>query len=253
MADKEVEEIVLVSDNTEGSSSGDESGFGGGLLPEPVRGVRNCGRPPNFVTKLYELVSNKDTDSIISWVSNQVPGGATSFAIWNEVDFINKVLHLMSKSNNFDSFITQVHNYGFKKVSWDRREYANEWFLEGKPRLLKHIKRRNKKNLSEKEKLENEIKKLESESKEVDDELHAFKAYVDNTISSQQKILQAIANTMKSIFDHHRSHKEVVSSDNDANGLALVGQQNHETSELGESSFTPSCEILTEEVNTNLQ
>ncbi|KAM0024225.1 putative transcription factor HSF-type-DNA-binding family [Helianthus debilis subsp. tardiflorus] len=194
MADKEVEEIVLVSDNTEGSSSGDDSGFGGGLLPEPVRGVRNCGRPPNFVTKLYEL--------------------------------------------------------GFKKVSWDRREYANEWFQEGKPRLLEHIKRRNKKNSSEKEKLENEIKKLES--KEVD-EMHAFKAYVDNTISSQQKILQTIANTMKSIFDHHRSHKEVASSDNDANGLALVGQQNHETSELGESSFTPSCEIRTEEMNTNLQ
>ncbi|KAL9999807.1 putative transcription factor HSF-type-DNA-binding family [Helianthus debilis subsp. tardiflorus] len=227
MADKEVEEIVLVSDNTEGSSSGDDSGFGGGLFPEPVRGVRNCGRPPNFVTKLYELVSNKDTDSIISWVSNQVPGGATSFAIWNEVD-----------SRRSLGIVASMQTSGSKRenhVCWST------------------LKRRNKKNSSEKEKLENEIKKLESESKEVDDEMHAFKAYVDNTISSKQKILQTIANTMKSIFDHHRSHKEVASSDNDANDLDLVGQQNHETSELGESSFTPSCEIRTEEMNTNLQ
>ncbi|KAM0035764.1 putative Heat shock transcription factor family [Helianthus debilis subsp. tardiflorus] len=118
------------------------------------------------------------------------------------------------------------------------------------------MKRRNKNNSSEKEKLENEIKKLESKSSEVDNELHVFKAYVDNTISNQQKILQVIANTMKSIFEHHRSHKEVVisdNSDNDTNGLALVGQKCHETSELGESSFTPSCEIMTEMVNTNLQ
>lgn len=83
--------------------------------PEPIKGVRNCGRPPNFLTKLYELVSNEAINSTISWVSNrmenQVSGGATSFAIWNVMDFVNNVLPLMSKSNNFDSFITQLNNY----------------------------------------------------------------------------------------------------------------------------------------------
>ncbi|KAI3800347.1 hypothetical protein L1987_28437 [Smallanthus sonchifolius] len=189
MADIEVEEIVVVSDVSEGSSSGDDSGVGGGLLPEPIKGVRNCRVPP-FVTKLYDLVGNKAIDSTISWVSNhnvaqmenQVSVGASSFAIWNEVDFVKNVLPLMSKSNNFDSFITQLNNYGFKKVSWDRREYANEWFQEGKPHLLKYIKRRNKQIISDNEKVTYEIKKLQSESSEVDNELHAFKAHVDNTI-----------------------------------------------------------------------
>ncbi|XP_076912662.1 heat stress transcription factor A-7a-like [Bidens hawaiensis] len=163
--------------------------------PEPIKGVRNCGRPPNFLTKLYELVSNEAINSTISWVSNrmenQVSGGATSFAIWNVTDFVNNVLPLMSKSNNFDSFITQLDNYGFKKVSWDRREYANEWFQEGKPQLLINIKRRNKQVTTD-EKLTHETNKLETESKELDDELHAFKAYVDDTISNQQKSLKLL-------------------------------------------------------------
>ncbi|KAI3741106.1 hypothetical protein L1987_58773 [Smallanthus sonchifolius] len=217
MADIEVEEIVVVSDVSEGSSSGDDSGVGGRLLPEPIRGVRNCRVPP-FVTKLYDLVSNKAIDSTISWVSNhnvaqmenQVSGGASSFAIWNEVDF------------------------GFKKVSWDRHEYANEWFQEGKPHLLKHIKRRNKQIISDNEKLTHELKKLESESNEIDNELYVFKEHVDNTISNQQKILRSIANVIKATFDHNHE-----TTDNATPSLIMVGQQSRETSEICESSFVP--------------
>ncbi|KAL8235556.1 hypothetical protein R6Q59_016637 [Mikania micrantha] len=234
----EVPETVVLT--SEGSSSGDEdSGVGAGLLQEPViRGVRNGG-PPHFVTKLYDLVSDKTIDSTISWVNmeNQVSGGAaTSFAIWNDVDFVNNVLPLMSKSNKFDSFISQLNNYGFKKVSWDRREYANKWFQEGKPHLLNNIKRRSsKENKSDNDKITREIQKLESESKNVDHELHAFKAYIDNAISKLKQILQAIEIVIKSIQHHCRSHGEVVNSDS---GSTLAG---HETSEFGESSFPPSC------------
>lgn len=105
MADIEVEETVVVSDISEGSSS---SSFGAGVL---IRGVRNNGVPP-FVTNLYDLVSDKATDSTISWASNaNVSGGATSFVVWNEVDFVNNVFPLMSKSNKLDTFITQLNYY----------------------------------------------------------------------------------------------------------------------------------------------
>ncbi|GJW80279.1 winged helix-turn-helix DNA-binding domain, heat shock transcription factor family protein [Tanacetum coccineum] len=104
----DVEETMLASDISEGFSSGDDEG----LLAEPtIRGVHNGALPP-LVNKLYNTVCNKESDSIISWVPNlNVSDGAKSFAIWNIDEFINNVLPLMSKSNNFDSFITQLHNY----------------------------------------------------------------------------------------------------------------------------------------------
>ncbi|PWA69205.1 winged helix-turn-helix DNA-binding domain, Heat shock transcription factor family [Artemisia annua] len=186
----DVDETMVVSDLSEGCSSGNEGGDDDELLAEPMRGVRNGALPP-FVNKLYNMVCNKGTDSIISWVPNlNVSEGAKSFAIWNFDEFINNVLPLMSKSKNFDSFITQLNNYGFKKMSWDCREYAHEWFQEGKPHWLKNVQRRRKQTISESEKLHREIKRLESASKEQDNELNTFKSYVDNTISNHKRILQ---------------------------------------------------------------
>ncbi|PWA95565.1 winged helix-turn-helix DNA-binding domain, Heat shock transcription factor family [Artemisia annua] len=215
-----------------------------------MRGVRNGALPP-FVNKLYNVVCNKETDFIISWVPNlDVLDGAKSFAIWNIDEFINNVLPLMSKSKNFDSFITQLNNYGFKKMSWDCREYAHEWFQEGKPHLLKNVKRRRKQTVSELEKLHREIKKIESSSKEQDNELNVFKAYVDNTISNQKRILQTMARAIKSTIDHHNQVRKMhgVENNNDATQhLTLVGQQGHKPSVLGESSFAPTCEIQAED------
>nr|GEU68002.1 winged helix-turn-helix DNA-binding domain, heat shock transcription factor family [Tanacetum cinerariifolium] len=247
MENIDAEETMVVSDISEGFSSGNEGGDGEGLvLAEPIRGVRNGALPP-FVNKLYNMVCNKETDSIISWVPNlNVSGGAKSFAIWNIDEFINNVLPLMSKSKNFDSFITQLNNYGFKKMSWDSREYAHEWFQEGKPHLLKNIKRRRKQTMSESEKLQREIKRLESESKEQHNELNVFKVYVDNTISNQKRILQTMARAMKSTIYHHHQVRKMHGLENNNNATqnsTLAGQQSHKTSVLGESSFAPSCEI----------
>ncbi|PWA58521.1 winged helix-turn-helix DNA-binding domain, Heat shock transcription factor family [Artemisia annua] len=69
----DVDETTVVSDISEGFSSGNEGGDDEELLAEPIRGVRN-GDLPLFVNKLYNMVCNKETDSIISWVPN-VKGG----------------------------------------------------------------------------------------------------------------------------------------------------------------------------------
>lgn len=114
MADIEVEETVAISDISEGGfSSGDDGGDDGGLLPEQPMGVRNGGLA-RFVTKLFNIVSDKNTNSIISWVPKlnlAQMENQTNFVIWNDVDFVNNCLPLMSKSKNFDSFITQLNNY----------------------------------------------------------------------------------------------------------------------------------------------
>ncbi|XP_023759105.1 heat stress transcription factor A-2e [Lactuca sativa] len=226
----EVEDIEIVSDISEGSSNTDEL----------IKGVRNGSLPP-FVTKLYDMVSNEAMDSTISWV------GDTRFVIWNEQDFIINLLPTMSKSNNFDSFVTQLNNYGFKKISWDRREYAHESFQKGKRHLLKNIKRRSKGNTSMADKMTCEIQKLECESKELDLELSKFKEYVDNTLSDQKRIVQAMANAIKSTFDQYHHVRGAHMSKETNNNNKGKGAQNLKTSELGQSSFSQSLVIEVED------
>ncbi|KAL3530391.1 hypothetical protein ACH5RR_009713 [Cinchona calisaya] len=74
-------------------------------------------QPPPFLQKVYEIVSKPETNSIISWNS---PG--TGFVVWDPHKFAAE---------------------GFKKISWDRMEFQNEWFRKGKKSWLKRIKRRN--------------------------------------------------------------------------------------------------------------
>lgn len=93
--------------------------------------------PPPFLQKVYDMVQSPELDSIISWSD---PG--TSFIIWNAHKFAAEVLIKYFKHNNFTSFVCQLNTYCFKKITWDRLEFQNEWFQKGKRRWLKNIKRR---------------------------------------------------------------------------------------------------------------
>ncbi|KAL0442607.1 UNVERIFIED_CONTAM: Heat stress transcription factor A-2b [Sesamum latifolium] len=121
---------------TENAGSGDGEDVvvcdpGSGRLLEP--------RTPPFLWKTFEMVNDQETNSIISWNST-----GTGFIIWDQNKFTAEILSRLFKSSNFSSFVYQLNNYGFKKISWDRYEYANGWFQAGKKHLLKNIKRRNK-------------------------------------------------------------------------------------------------------------
>ncbi|GJZ06861.1 winged helix-turn-helix DNA-binding domain, heat shock transcription factor family protein [Tanacetum coccineum] len=112
MAEIKVAKTMAASDISEGYGRSGEGSADEALLLEPVRGVRDGALPP-FVNNLYNVVNNKDTDSIISWVlnlnlaqsGNHVSSGATSFVIWNNNEFMNNVLPLMSRSLNDDVWI----------------------------------------------------------------------------------------------------------------------------------------------------
>ncbi|KAL3520156.1 hypothetical protein ACH5RR_018305 [Cinchona calisaya] len=94
--------------------------------------------PPPFLMKTFEIVEDPKTNSIISWSSNN-----TSFIIWDQVRFTTELLPKHFRHNNFSSFVYQLNNYGFKKISWEKSEYENPWFQAGKRHLLENIKRRN--------------------------------------------------------------------------------------------------------------
>ncbi|CDO99638.1 unnamed protein product [Coffea canephora] len=114
--------------------------------------------PPPFLLKVYDIVKNPETDSIISWSSS-----GTSFIVWDPHRFAAEVLGKYFRHNNFASFICQLNTYlqikarkleyqmnlptsinidGFRKINWDRLEFQNAWFQKGKKSWLKKIKRR---------------------------------------------------------------------------------------------------------------
>ncbi|KAK9057531.1 hypothetical protein SSX86_022367 [Deinandra increscens subsp. villosa] len=101
------------------------------------RGGASCG-VPKFLTKLYNMVENEEINDHISW---NLPS-CDSFIIWDINKFATHVLPMYFKHSKFSSFNSQLNLYGFKKVSWDKHEYANEWFRRGKYDWLVNIKRR---------------------------------------------------------------------------------------------------------------
>ncbi|CAH6778300.1 Hsf1 [Phodopus roborovskii] len=79
---------------------------------------------PVFLTKLWTLMSDLDTDALICWSLSQ---------------FAKKVLSKYFKHNNMASFVLQLNMYGFRK---GMTEFQHPCFLCGQGQLLENIKRK---------------------------------------------------------------------------------------------------------------
>ncbi|KAK4440085.1 Heat stress transcription factor A-9 [Sesamum alatum] len=131
------ETAQMVKDaETENAGRGDGEDV---VVCNPGSGKQLEAKTTPFLRKTFEMVDDQETNSIISWNST-----GTGFIIWDHNKFAAEILPRLFKSSNFSSFVYQLNNYGFKKISWDRYEYANGWFQAGKKHLLMNIKRRNK-------------------------------------------------------------------------------------------------------------
>lgn len=106
------------------------------------------GNVPAFLTKLWTLVEDQDTDPLICWS----PSG-TSFHVFDQGRFSKEVLPKFFKHNNMASFIRQLNMYGFRKVvhieqgglvkpEKDDTEFQHPFFIRGKEHLLENIKRK---------------------------------------------------------------------------------------------------------------
>nr|XP_046273153.1 heat shock factor protein 1 isoform X2 [Scatophagus argus] len=115
-------------------------GGGGGIL--------SGGNVPAFLTKLWTLVEDPDTDPLICWS----PSG-TSFHVFDQGRFSKEVLPKFFKHNNMASFIRQLNMYGFRKVvhieqgglvkpERDDTEFQHPFFVRGQEHLLENIKRK---------------------------------------------------------------------------------------------------------------
>ncbi|KAK3147940.1 hypothetical protein QOZ80_3BG0288620 [Eleusine coracana subsp. coracana] len=132
---------VVAGAPTAGEAPGDVGAppAGKGPAPAPVAAVPKPSDVAPFLTKVYDMVSDPETDSVISWAA-----GGGSFVIWDSHAFERDLLPRHFKHNHFTSFIRQLNTYGFYKVDQNRWEWANGGFLKDQKHLLKTIKRKKK-------------------------------------------------------------------------------------------------------------
>jgi heat shock transcription factor, other eukaryote len=94
---------------------------------------------PAFLTKLYLIVNDASTDSLISWGDDK-----KSFIVKNSEKFSTQILPKYFKHSNFTSFVRQLNMYGFhKQPSVENREnyyeFRNENFIKSRQDLLTSI------------------------------------------------------------------------------------------------------------------
>lgn len=89
-----------------------------------------------FIQKVYDLVQDAETADTVSWEES-----GESFVIWRVGDFTEKVLPAYFKHSNMSSFVRQLNQYGFHKISHERWEFQHEFFRRDRPDLLSQIKR----------------------------------------------------------------------------------------------------------------
>lgn len=98
-----------------------------------------------FVRKTYHIVSDKNTNQLVSW-SNL----GDSFIIWDEHMFQQNILSKYFKHSNLCSFVRQLNTYGFHKISGNDSntnilEFAHPDFKYNSEHLLYKITRKSKK------------------------------------------------------------------------------------------------------------
>ncbi|KAJ1874863.1 Flocculation suppression protein [Coemansia sp. RSA 486] len=106
-----------------------------------------------FVSKLYAMVSDTSTDSLISWTSE-----GDCFKVTDPMEFSRNVLPAYFKHGNWQSFVRQLNMYGFHKISdlayggifgdmqlW---MFKHPSFQRGELKMLQHVKRRGPKAAS---------------------------------------------------------------------------------------------------------
>ncbi|XP_062858521.1 heat shock factor protein 2 [Trichomycterus rosablanca] len=117
---------------------------------------------PAFLTKLWTLVEDSDTNEFICWSQE-----GNSFLVLDEQRFSKEILPKFFKHNNMASFVRQLNMYGFRKamhmdtsiVKQERDgpiEFQHPCFRHGRDDLLENIKRKVSSTRPEENKLRQE-------------------------------------------------------------------------------------------------
>ncbi|XP_066963990.1 heat shock factor protein 1 isoform X8 [Macrobrachium rosenbergii] len=118
-----------------------------------MHAIEGTSNVPAFLTKLWRLVDDRQTNDLICWTEN-----GRSFIIQNQARFARELLPQYYKHNNMASFVRQLNMYGFHKVASadsgglrvekDEMEFAHPAFQQGREDLIENIRRKQQRRLA---------------------------------------------------------------------------------------------------------
>ncbi|KAI9249751.1 hypothetical protein BDA99DRAFT_414241, partial [Phascolomyces articulosus] len=169
---------------------------------------------PAFLNKLYSMVDDSATDSLIRWSSD-----GASFIVERHEQFAKTILPRFYKHNTFASFVRQLNMYDFHKIPAVQQgvlfpetereiwEFNHANFRRGRPDLLMLVTRKRKdKNTNDDHadtitlaSLVKQITSIRTHQQSITQDLHALQE--DNSIHWQESLAAR---------EKHQRHQEVI-------------------------------------------
>ncbi|KAG9347491.1 hypothetical protein JZ751_005058, partial [Albula glossodonta] len=178
---------------------------------------------PAFLTKLWTLVEDSDTNEFICWSQE-----GNSFLVLDEQRFAKEILPKFFKHNNMASFVRQLNMYGFRKVmhidtgivKQERDgpvEFQHPFFKHGQDDLLENIKRKVSSARPEDSKIRQEdLSKILLSVQNI----HGKQESMDSRLATLKRPLLMNSNGKKPKFIHPIFDEPVEHSKGSVNGLS---------------------------------
>ncbi|XP_060722201.1 heat shock factor protein 2 isoform X2 [Tachysurus vachellii] len=172
---------------------------------------------PAFLTKLWTLVEDSDTNGFICWSQE-----GNSFLVLDEQRFAKEILPKFFKHNNMASFVRQLNMYGFRKVmhvdtgivKQERDgpvEFQHPYFQNGRDDLLENIKRKVSSSRPEDSKLRQEdLSKILSSVQTVHDKQEDMDARLATLKRENEALWREMSDLRQKHVQQQRAIKELV-------------------------------------------
>ncbi|XP_041951950.1 heat shock factor protein 2 isoform X1 [Alosa sapidissima] len=169
---------------------------------------------PAFLTKLWTLVEDSDTNEFICWSQE-----GNSFLVLDEQRFAKEILPKFFKHNNMASFVRQLNMYGFRKVmhidtgivKQERDgpvEFQHPYFKHGQDDLLENIKRKVSTSRPE----ENKLRRIEELSEILSSvqNVHGKQENLDSRLATLKRENEALWREISDLRQKHTNQQQVI-------------------------------------------
>ncbi|XP_051501375.1 heat shock factor protein 2 [Myxocyprinus asiaticus] len=168
---------------------------------------------PAFLTKLWTLVEDSDTNEFICWSQE-----GNSFLVLDEQRFAKEILPKFFKHNNMASFVRQLNMYGFRKVmhidigivKQERDgpvEFQHPYFKHGQDDLLENIKRKVSNARPEEGKIRQEdLSKILTTVQDV----HEQQENMDARLAALKRENEALWTELSDLRQKHNQQQQVI-------------------------------------------